>query len=294
MTAPVTQAQRTPWVDQLRGLAVVWMVGYHLCFDLDWLGFTDFDMLGDAWWTTQRAAIVGLFVWTAGVSQVLAVRGQQSRAGFWRRWLQIAGCAALVSAASAAMFPQSWIYFGVLHGVAAMALLSRWVLIQRPRWWLIAGIGGVIWGSAWWVPAALSAWGGESVQALLNTPWLNWLGWVSAKPVTEDYVPLAPWLGVMCAGLAFGLLRWGTAPATRPAAGVGIKPAAKQPSDQPADQTAQMPSPLPTVAETKQGGMGAKGSATLAWVGRHSLSIYMLHQPLLLLGLGLLGGWSRF
>jgi uncharacterized membrane protein len=86
VTAPVTQAQRTPWVDQLRGLAVVWMVGYHLCFDLDWLGFTDFDMLGDPWWTTQRAAIVGLFVWTAGVSQVLAVRGQQSRAGFWRRW----------------------------------------------------------------------------------------------------------------------------------------------------------------------------------------------------------------
>jgi len=31
----------------------------------------------------------------------------------------------------------------------------------------------------------------------MNAPALNWLGWISQKPITEDYAPLFPWLGVM-------------------------------------------------------------------------------------------------
>ena len=93
MTLATQPVPRTLWVDQLRGLAVVWMVAFHFCFDLDWLGFQSFDMLGDPWWTTQRTLIVTLFIWTAGLSQVLAVRGGQSPLGFWKRWSQIAGCA---------------------------------------------------------------------------------------------------------------------------------------------------------------------------------------------------------
>ncbi len=30
----------------------------------------------------------------------------------------------------------------------------------------------------------------------------NWVGLVTRRPVTEDYVPLLPWLGVMWWGLA--------------------------------------------------------------------------------------------
>ena len=38
----------------------------------------------------------------------------------------------------------------------------------------------------------------------LNEPWANWLGLISRKPITEDYVPLLPWLGVVWWGLAAG------------------------------------------------------------------------------------------
>ncbi|MBL8480501.1 MAG: DUF1624 domain-containing protein, partial [Sterolibacteriaceae bacterium] len=37
----------------------------------------------------------------------------------------MAGCALLVSAGSALMFPRTWIRFGVLHGMAVMLVLAR-------------------------------------------------------------------------------------------------------------------------------------------------------------------------
>ncbi|RZJ07647.1 MAG: DUF1624 domain-containing protein, partial [Rubrivivax sp.] len=30
--------------------------------------------------------------------------------------------------------------------------------------------------------------------------WTNWVGFVTHKPVTEDYAPLLPWFGVMLLG----------------------------------------------------------------------------------------------
>ena len=34
--------------------------------------------------------------------------------------------------------------------------------------------------------------------------WLGWLGFMTHKPVTEDYVPLFPWAGVLLLGVAAG------------------------------------------------------------------------------------------
>ena len=44
---------------------------------------------------------------------------------FWRRWCSIALCALLVSVGSWLMFPTSYIYFGVLHGLALMLVIAR-------------------------------------------------------------------------------------------------------------------------------------------------------------------------
>ena len=73
---------------------------------------------------------------------------------------------------------------------------------------------------------------------------LGWVGFMTHKPVTEDYVPLFPWTGVLLAGLAAGhwLARSGFAVLT------------------PLDHA----------------------PAALQWMGRHSLAIYLAHQPVLL------------
>ena len=247
--APGSRLER---LDALRGLAMVWMSFYHLCFDLKHFGLIAQDFYRDPLWTTQRTLIVSAFLLCAGAGQALAIAQQQSARQFARRWLQIAACALLVSLGSWWMFPTSFIYFGVLHGMAVMLLILRWAAMRWPGhdglWWLA---GAAALALPWWGPALVAANPGLRV---LDERWLNWIGLVSRKPVTEDYVPLLPWLGVMI---------WGH---------VGMRTLLLR-------QPHGLHRPL-----------HAPGRA-LAALGRWSLSYYMLHQPVLL---GLLLAWRWF
>lgn len=227
------ERQRFDRLDALRGVAIVWMAIFHFCFDLNYYGFLTpkQHFTADPFWTTQRTAIVTLFLFCAGVGQAIALEQGQSWPRFWRRWAQIAGCAVLVSIGSYLMFPRSWISFGVLHGIAVMLIFVR--LLAPHRAWL-------------WPLGALALalpllWRDEA----FNGPWLRWIGLVTRKPVTEDYVPVLPWLGVMLWGAAAG--QWLLA--RRPA---------------------WLGHPAPRAARG------------LALLGRWSLSFYIVHQPVLI------------
>lgn len=229
---PEGGALRFDRLDALRGLAMVWMAAYHFSFDLNLYGLLSprQNFYLDPFWTLQRTAIVSLFLFCAGLGQAAALAAGRGRRAFWRRWAQVAGCAVLVSAGSALMFPNSWISFGVLHGIALMLLLTR----------AAAPLGAWLWP----LGAAAIALPFIAQHPLFDTRWTNWVGLVTQKPLTEDYVPLLPWLGVMLWGLAAA--RWLLRPAALLA---GTLPAVLQP---------------------------------LAGLGRWSLSFYMLHQPLLI------------
>ena len=73
---------------------------------------------------------------------------------------------------------------------------------------------------------------------------LAWIGFTTHKPATQDYVPLFPWLGATLVGIAAGdaLLRRSFTPLA----------------------------------------FLARAPRALAWLGRHSLAVYMVHQPLLI------------
>ncbi|MBY6261867.1 DUF1624 domain-containing protein [Azospirillum sp. 412522] len=77
---------------------------------------------------------------------------------------------------------------------------------------------------------------------LFDSPWLRWIGLTSVAPDSNDFVPLLPWIGGILAGIGLGRL-W-------PGLGEGV-------------------------AVTGPAGR------LLALAGRHSLAVYLLHQPLL-------------
>jgi uncharacterized membrane protein len=209
MTPPA--AVRSDRLDALRGLAIVWMAAFHFSFDLNHFGWIRQDFYRDPVWTWQRVCIVSLFLFCAGGGQALAMQAGQGARRFWRRWGQVAGCAALVSVGSAFMFPNSWISFGVLHGIAVMLLLLRFGLARLPNPALVALAG-----------LAIAA--PRLVQSpLFDSRWTNWVGLITHKPVTEDYVPVLPWLGVMLLGFVVTRARpslWAGA-APRPLAVLG-------------------------------------------------------------------------
>ena len=241
----VVQGVRFDRLDALRGVAMVWMAVFHLSFDLNFYGLLQprQNFYHDPFWTQQRTAIVSLFLLCAGLGQAIALQAGQGWPRFWRRWAQVAGCAVLVSLGSAWMFPKSWISFGVLHGMAVMLVLARLAAPLRGGLWLLGAAALVL---PWLVK-----------HPFFDTPWTNWMGLVTRKPVTEDYVPVLPWLGVMLWGLAAG--QWLLA--HRRGLLAGAVPVALRP---------------------------------LALLGRWPLSFYMLHQPVFIgaiLGGRLLGWW---
>ena len=238
-------APRFERLDLLRAVAMVWMAAFHFAFDLNHFGLLEprHNFHRDALWTVQRTCIVSLFLFSAGMGQAVALHAAQGWRRFWKRWAQVAVCALLVSVGSALMFPRSWIFFGVLHGIAVMLIVCR----------LAAPLGAWLW------PLGALAIALPRLPGLptLDHPAWAWIGLVARKPITEDYVPVLPWLGVMLWGLAAGqwLLRH------RPGLLSGAVPAAGRP---------------------------------LAALGRWSLSFYMLHQPVFLgaiLGGRTLGWW---
>jgi uncharacterized membrane protein len=227
---------RADRLDALRGVAMIWMAAYHFAFDLNHFRLLQplQNFYADPVWTTQRTCILSLFLLCAGAGQALAQHAGQTWPRFWRRWLQIAACAALVSLGSAWMFPRSWIFLGVLHGMALMLILTRLVLASGVRvGWLLA-LGALTMA----LPSLAS-------HEFFNGVAWRWTGLGTRKPVTEDWVPLLPWWGVMLCGAA----------------------AARA-------LLAQRPQMLRATPSLPGHAMAA--------LGRHSLVFYMLHQPVLI------------
>ena len=237
------QFQRHDAIDALRGFALVWMTVFHFCFDLNTFGYLRQDFHNDLLWTTQRTVILSLFLFCVGLGQSVAAARDQAAGRFWRRWRQVALAALVVTFGSWLMFPRSFIYFGVLHGITLMLIVARLSALWRARTLCGFGVLAILaWLLVTWLLLA-SDW-----ETLFNSPWLNWLGLVTRKPITEDYVPLLPWLAVVWWGMAAGQWLHGRHPellAWRP---------------------------------------GRAGKA-LAALGRWSLSYYLLHQPVLLAAL---------
>ena len=82
--------QRFTAIDALRGFALVWMTGFHFCFDLNQFGYWKQDFYQDPFWTGQRTVILSLFLFCAGIGQSVAAAQSLGSARFWRRWRQVA------------------------------------------------------------------------------------------------------------------------------------------------------------------------------------------------------------
>jgi uncharacterized membrane protein len=223
---------RRALVDLIRGLAVALMLGYHFCYDLNYFHFVRFDFYNSPFWQGARVLILSLFLGVVGMSLHLATTDGIRWRPYLRRLLWILLAAALVSLSSYVVFPDRWIYFGVLHFIAAASVLG---LAFRPL-------------CAWNAPLGMAVIVvGTTVElTLFDQPWLQWIGLMTYKPPTEDYVPVLPWLGVVLLGTGVARILYGARV-------------------------------IPAFAVREY---SAPGSRALIVLGRHSLLIYLAHQPI--------------
>lgn len=223
-------------LDTARTLAVLCMVVFHFTFDLALFGLIDSDTMSQPFWHYFARMIAGSFLFLSGVSLWLA-HGQGIRwPSFWKRWAKLVAAAMAVTLASIWLVPGGPIWFGILHAMAATALIG--LIALRLPWALTLALAALIFAAAW----------GQRFAAL-DPLWLVWIGLAENRPMMGDYVPLIPWAAPALAGIALAralrLHLWPTRPASR-------------------------------------------ALHRMTFPGRHSLIIYLVHQPILF---GLFTAW---
>ena len=238
----MTAGRRLDALDVARGAALVAMAGYHFTWDLAFFGVLPRTAPFTPEMRLASHIIGGAFLLLAGVSLALAHgRGFRAR-NFFSRLLRIGGAAALVTGASWLFARDEAIGFGILHCIFVASLIAVPLL---PR------------GSAYTepTPQARRMRAGIALAlglALIAAPllvasprfdpaWLVWLGIGTREPPTLDWRPLAPWGGVTLIGLGLALI----------------------------------------VARLPFQGWQARRTRPLAFCGRHSLAVYLIHQPIL-------------
>jgi uncharacterized membrane protein len=226
--------QRVVAIDVARGLAIAGVVLFHIVWDLEYTGMINGVARHPVWLAFGRS-LAGTFMFLVGVSLVLAHPATIDVRAFGRRLLTIIAFAGVISVVTWFIFPDSFIYFGILHAIAAATLCGAVFLRTSATVCLGLAVAVVVLPFIVHTPA-------------FDTRWLAWTGFAENPPPSNDFVPIFPWVGITLVGMA----------------------------------TAKL---LPFRSSRNSAAKLRKHSwfaGVLVWMGNRSLSIYLLHQPILL------------
>ena len=223
---------RLPLVDAARGALLLAMASYHFSWDLANVRLVGWGVATDPLWRAYAAAIAGSFLFLSGLSFRLAARGGLDPFRYGTRLARLALAAAAVSAGTYIVFPEAWVFFGILHMMLLASLLAPLLVRLPAALLLMLAAAALVLPQVWRSPAFDGiGWG--------------FLGLAETPPVSNDLVPVFPWIAPYILGLVVG------GPLARRAAEATGTP------------------PL------------RRGTAWLAVLGRYSLVFYLVHQPLL-------------
>jgi uncharacterized membrane protein len=221
-------------LDLARAAALGAMALFHFVFDLELFGLVAPGTTMQPGWRWLAFLTAGSFLFLAGTSLWLAHGAGVRWKGFWRRFAMITGAALVITAGTAIAMPDVFIFFGILHAIAASSLLGLVVLRLPALVLIILGI-------------AVLALPHLTRFPLLDAPWFWWSGLQAVGIRSLDYVPLFPWFAPFLFGLATAKLM--------ARAGLWARLARWQ---------------------------APRALAPLDWAGRHSLTLYLAHQPVLI------------
>ena len=236
-------------LDTVRGVCILSMVAYHGMYDL-----VDIFGLPSAWYTglpgyIWQQSICWTFILLSGMCWQLSRRHV-------KRGLLLVGCGAAITLITWLVMPSQRILYGVLNllGLSALLLIPLDKVFRKiPAW---AGLGGALLLFALTKNVSRGSLGFEGLvlcrlpRWLYATDLLAVVGFPSPSFWSTDYFPLLPWFFLFCAGYFLWSL-------------LDKSPRAKE---------LLRPCLRP-----------------LSFLGRHSLVIYLIHQPALMAVFTVLG-----
>lgn len=179
---------RLAFIDVARGAAILAMVVYHFGWDLSYYGLIATDVTTDPAWVLLQRSILSSFLLLVGISLVLGHGDGVRWPALWRRLGIIVAAALAVTAGTYWMFPDYFVFFGILHAIALFSLAAL-PFLRLPGWLVLAA------AALFLVPPLFF-----SVPAFSAKP-LAWIGFWTAPPETTDIVPIFPWFGLVLIGI---------------------------------------------------------------------------------------------
>lgn len=170
---------RAGYLDNLRGLAVVWMIIFHSAYDMRVLGLNAWDFNNGFWYAFPRV-IAFTFLFCVGVSLNYSMKPRIRWKALGERSLKLGAAALAVSVATYFMFPDQWIYFGTLHCILVGSVLGALVVNHRGVAWALFGM--ILLG-----------------QYVLGYD-IQWLSSILKRP-SMDFIPIYPWFWAILAGI---------------------------------------------------------------------------------------------
>lgn len=230
-------------LDALRSIAILGMIIYHTAYDLQMFYGWDIDVFSSRWKIFQ-IAVASLFLLLVGITSSFSTSHP------FKRCMRIGAAALLVSIVTFAIDPETYVRFGILHLIAISALLVPVLVLipARRRAWLI-------------IPGILLPLLGPSVLSTFPSSYL--LLPLGVRPegfISVDYFPLIPWFGVILIGYVIGDLFYNKL-RTEPVLSIA------EGSDELREK----------IMETRSSQL-----SVLAAPGRHSLLLYLIHQPIII------------
>jgi len=186
-------AGRVLAVDLARSAALLAMAVFHFVYDLELFGWLAPGTSTSGGWRLLALGTAGSFLFLAGLSLWLGHGAGIRWRSFGGRLIRVAGAAALITAVTWAAMSDAFIFFGILHAIAAASLLGL-AFLRLPVSGLLA--------------LAVLAFAAPSFARaeMFDAWWLWWTGLQTVPVRSVDYVPLAPWFGPFLLGLALGRL----------------------------------------------------------------------------------------
>lgn len=244
--------QRFWEVDAVRGVAIVMMVIYHLMWDLWVFGVLPNVVLWDGFWKYFQRTTASLFITLVGVSLTISynrARAAKGTEGLYWKFLRRG----------------LMIYgLGMIITIVLWALQTAGLFQAHVEFGVLHLIGFSIavaypflrfkWVNFFLWMAFFVA-GGFIQQVHVDTTWLVWLGLTPYRYTPVDFFPIIPWFGVVLLGIFLGNTLYPNGKRGFVLADYSLSPPVR----------------------------------FLDLLGRHSLLIYMVHQPILFALLALLG-----
>lgn len=234
-------------IDSLRGIAIVMMIIYHLCYDLYFLCDFPINIHSFQWIFFQRVT-ASLFLLLVGISLTISYSKSTEKYSKkeiflknMKRGIKIFTWGVVITIFTFIFLSNGVILFGILHLIGVSIIISFPLLDYKYK---NLALGLIV-----------ISMGVYLSNFTFDTTYLLWLGFEPNFFFSFDYFPILPWYGVVLIGIFLGNL---------------IYPESERRFG------------IPDFS-------GNIVSRSLSFLGKHSLKIYLIHQPIIIMLLYALG-----